>query len=92
LEEYFRAFSCSGESEPKPSANGLESLDIRTPKSEIIMIGDSTGDMRGAKEYGCIAVGALWCGYNSRDQLTQAGADYCFEHPLKLKEWIKGKI
>lgn len=44
-------------------------------KSSVLMIGDRDQDVEGAKANGLHCAGVLW-GYGSKDELTNAGADY----------------
>jgi phosphoglycolate phosphatase len=51
----------------------------------IAMIGDREFDMRGAREVGVAAIGALW-GYGARAELVDAGADALATTPLEAAE------
>jgi phosphoglycolate phosphatase len=51
----------------------------------IAMIGDREFDMRGAREVGVAAIGALW-GYGTRTELENAGADATATTPLEAAE------
>lgn len=77
---HFKALSCGGEMTPKPSTDGLEALLIDAPKEEILVIGDSFGDVIGGTSFGAFSVGALW-GHgseNARSQMEKVGAQKCF--------------
>ena len=56
-----------------------------TDKSQAIMIGDRHYDINGAKENGLKSIGVLY-GYGSREELSEAGADYIAEN---LDELLK---
>lgn len=51
--------------------------------SKAIMVGDRCYDVNGAKEIGMECVGVLY-GYGSKEELTQAGADYLAESVEEL--------
>lgn len=52
--------------------------------SKTVMIGDRKHDILGAKEFGMESVGALY-GYGSREELTEAGADFLVESIFDLQ-------
>jgi phosphoglycolate phosphatase len=47
-------------------------------KSETVMIGDTTTDMRMARAAGVAAIGVAW-GYHEREALRKEGADVVLE-------------
>lgn len=62
----------------------LESCNIND-LSKAIMIGDREHDIFGAKEAGINSIGVLF-GYGSRNELTQAGADFIAETPADIAQ------
>ena len=52
-------------------------------KSSVLMIGDRDQDVEGAKANGLHCAGVLW-GYGSKDELTNAGADYTAALPSDI--------
>ncbi len=62
----------------------LESLGI-TDTSSVVMIGDRKYDIEGAHKFGISAVGFLY-GYGTKEELTEAGADYTVSTVEELKE------
>ena len=58
-------------------------LEEERSAGNILMIGDRKHDISGAKKTGLASCGVLW-GYGSREELTQAGADFIIESPQKL--------
>lgn len=52
---------------------------------ETVYLGDSDVDMQTARNAGMYAAGAGW-GYRGERELTSAGADRVFSHPLELLE------
>ena len=55
----------------------MEETGISDPE-QVIMIGDREHDILGAKEVGIESLGVLY-GYGSREELTEAGADYIID-------------
>ncbi len=55
------------------------------PKETLIMIGDRSHDILGAKENGLLSVGVLY-GYGCRKELSDSGADFIAENINDLKE------
>ena len=49
-------------------------------RDRIVMIGDRSHDIIGAKENGLKSIGVLW-GYGSEEELSSAGADYLAKQP-----------
>ncbi len=50
----------------------------RAEPDEVLMIGDRSYDVLGAKAHGIDCAGVLW-GYGSREELEDSGADYVYE-------------
>lgn len=63
------------------SENKIEDL------SDVIMVGDRKHDILGAHEVGIQAVGVLF-GYGSREELTEAGADYLVDDVEELLHFL----
>ena len=90
----FKALSCGGEMTPKPSIDGLEALMIEAPKEEILVVGDSFGDVIGGASFGAYSVGALW-GHgteSARSQMEQVGANQCFSTVADFRKFLSDKI
>jgi len=49
--------------------------------SKAIMVGDRANDIKGAHGVGIEAIGILWGGYGTREELEGAGADHLIETP-----------
>ena len=54
-------------------------------KESIVMVGDRSHDIIGAKENGIISIGVLY-GYGNYEELNSAGADFIVENIDRLKE------
>lgn len=56
-------------------------------RSDIIMVGDRHHDIHGAKKSALLSVGVTY-GYGSREELTEAGADYVVDSVAELRELL----
>lgn len=54
---------------------------------EVLMVGDRLHDIEGAHRLGLRAVGVLF-GFGSKDELTDAGADYLAETPAAMAQLV----
>jgi len=69
-------------------AHALESCGI-SDRSSVIMVGDRSFDVIGAKENGLACIGVLY-GYGGRAELESAGADYIVETVSELQNLLCG--
>lgn len=92
--DFFEQLHCSTDSMPKPSPIGLaQMLDGVDPK-EVIVIGDSVTDIYGAKNYGALAIGAIWDEPSIINEtiLLEAGADHICKTVSELKKLLNDLI
>lgn len=77
----------------KPHPEGirqvLERFSLRA--AEVLMIGDSQGDMTAARDAGVTAVAALWDTYD-RQRVLGASPDYAFERVTDLDAWFRSDV
>lgn len=75
---FFEDISTSTDCESKPSPEGLYSMLGDISPKEVIIIGDSTSDIYGAKNFGSKSIGATWSFSNKswEENLVNAQADY----------------
>jgi phosphoglycolate phosphatase len=86
---YFDSFCAMEDSIPKPHIAGIFDLVGKAPKHSICIIGDSSNDILGAKNYGVLSIGAIW-GEDARHELLQdAGADFIVSHPSECSKLIQ---
>ena len=64
----------------------ISSCDL-TDRSHMIMVGDRHHDIRGAQKSGIPSVGVTY-GYGSREELTEAGADYVTDSVSELSNLL----
>lgn len=91
IQQFFTEIYCYDDGLPKPSPMGLIKLTDGIAKDKILHIGDSFGDLEGARAYGIQAVLACW---NNPDQVNnyKEFADFTALDLLELRQIIKGKF
>jgi HAD superfamily hydrolase (TIGR01549 family) len=77
----------------KPSSEGIMKfiLSYDLNKDEVLMIGDSPGDVRASKEAGVKIASALWDSY-AAEKVEGLGSDYYFNSVTELKEFLDSKF
>ncbi len=81
--EYFLDFSCvDDDNAPKPMPDGIERMVGDFDKSKVVVIGDSPGDIRGAKAYGAKSIAACWDHPEFYENSDNYGADFKTRDPL----------
>jgi len=88
----FEALCTADDAPSKPHIGGLLSLLGSTPKHSICVIGDSSGDMVGAKNFGVMALGAIWNVGTSAQTLREFGADFIVSHPLECSKLLLANL
>ena len=77
----------------KPSSEGItkfiNSYDLN--KDEVLMIGDSPGDVKASKEAGVKIASALWDSY-AAERVKDLNSDYYFDSVKELKEFLMKNI
>lgn len=86
---YFDDLSTSDDTLPKPHIAGLFDLVGNSDKKALYVIGDSSVDMIGAKNFGATAIGATWNKGASSKVLKEAGADFIVSHPSECSKLIE---
>lgn len=90
IRAYFSALKSADEGPGKPAPDLL--LDAMTEcgvtPEQTVMIGDTSFDMLMAKAAGAYAIGVGW-GYQTAEEMVEAGADAMAEQPENLVELLK---
>jgi phosphoglycolate phosphatase-like HAD superfamily hydrolase len=86
---YFDSFSTVDDHFPKPHVSGIMALVGNAPKDSICVIGDSSNDIVGAKNFGVIGIGAAWNKDVRSDVLAEMGADFIVSHPSECSNLIR---
>ena len=71
----------------KAEVIGQALAELNLPPEKVLMVGDRKDDILGAKEVGALSAGALW-GFSLPGELKEAGADFLFETPKALEEFL----
>ncbi len=86
---YFESLSTSDDAYPKPHVAGISQLVGSIDKQSICIIGDSSNDMLGAKNFGALGIGAIWNQAVLPQVLKDSGADFIVSHPLECSKLIE---
>ena len=86
---YFNGFSTVDDDYPKPHVGGLMALVGKAPKKSICVIGDSSNDILGARNFGVMSIGATWAPDVQGQSLKDMGADFLVSHPSECSKLIE---
>ena len=88
----FEALCTIDDALPKPHISGLVQLVGAHPKSQVCVIGDTSNDILGAKNYGVESIGAGWNKQVRVETLKELGASFIATDPARCAEWIRQNI
>lgn len=88
----FEAISTPDDAPPKPHVKGLFDLVGNAEKKSICVIGDSSMDMTGARNFGVLAIGAVWNQQANHIYLREAGADFIVSDPSECSKLIRSNL
>lgn len=89
---FFEAICTVDDALPKPHIAGLKILVGESEKKSICVIGDTSFDIFGAKNFGVMAIGAVWNKEARESFLREAGADFIATHPLECSKLIQQNL
>lgn len=89
---YFNGISTIDDALPKPHISGLIELLGDTPRDKICMIGDTSNDILGAKNYGIKSIGAIWNSSSSASIMRELGADFVTNEPSTCLDWLNNNL
>jgi len=75
---------------PNPAPVLLACEHLKIAPEHTVMIGDGVADMKSATRAGSCAIGL--CDAFSADELTEVGADHCFDSLTEVHKWLKKQI
>lgn len=87
--KFFLDFRCLDDTNPKPDPMGLVEMVGDVAKSKVVVIGDSSADILGAKSFGCASIGACWASSQLENHLVQYGPQGLARSPLDCLELIE---
>jgi phosphoglycolate phosphatase-like HAD superfamily hydrolase len=88
----FEAISTPDDAPSKPHIKGLFDLVGSHPKNSICVIGDSSMDIIGARNFGVMAIGAVWNTSVEERFLREAGADFIVSHPSECSTLVRSNL
>lgn len=88
IDKYFTSLTGAQMHGKYPGKSVLIGQILDQTEAKAIMIGDRKDDIEGGKNNNIPTIGVLW-GYGSREELTEAGADYIVTDTEEIKEIIK---
>jgi phosphoglycolate phosphatase len=88
----FQGISTPDDGFPKPHIAGLTDLLGNSPKNSICVIGDSSMDMVGARNFGVLALGAVWNTSANAAYLRDSGADFIVSDPAECSKLIRSNL
>ena len=92
LSSYFSNICTIDDCLPKPHVAGLLELVGPVPKNSICVIGDSSNDILGAKNFGVMGIGAVWNADAKQEYLKNSGADFIVSHPSECCKIIQQNL
>jgi phosphoglycolate phosphatase len=92
IAQFFEGMATISDAAPKPHIQGLRLLVDHAPKGSVCVIGDSSNDMIGAKNFGVLAIGAVWSSEASSIMLRDAGADFIVSHPSECSKLVEQNL
>lgn len=90
--QYFTAVCTIDDALPKPHPAGLEELLGEGQTHRACMIGDTSNDILGAKNFGVRSIGAVWNMSANAEILRLSGADFVARDPFSCLEWINNNL
>jgi phosphoglycolate phosphatase len=90
---HFAATRCADEGAPKPDPWMLLDLcrELGVAPSQTVMIGDTSHDLKMARDAGAHAIGVLY-GAHSADELRAIGASACVDSVDALRNWLWPRV
>jgi phosphoglycolate phosphatase len=90
--QLFEALYTADDGAGKPHPLGLLTLVGEAPKHEILVIGDTTNDVYGAKNFGVKSLGALWNGETKAHILREAAVDFLATSVFECSKIIRQNL
>lgn len=90
--QYFHSLSTIDDALPKPHVSGLVDLVGEASNQSVCVIGDTTNDILGAKNFGAKSIGVVWNKSGAADVLKHSGADFIAQEPHECLDWINKNL
>ena len=88
IENFFTTLSFATDIDAKPHSNSLRFDWKVVSKNQVIVVGDSTYDIIGAKNIAAIGGAALWDTHSKKSALVATGAELFFYKVTDFKDWM----
>lgn len=88
ISHFFSAIRTPSDCLGKPHPEGLCQMFPDTDPKNVVVIGDSPGDMSGANSFGAYAIGAIWNNSRRADSLNFAGAKVITDSPRECYQLV----
>lgn len=88
IESYFKTMSFSNIQNSKPNPLNLNFNFSNALKNSYVMVGDSSTDMKAAKNINAIAVAALWDKHAVEENLVASNGELYFKDVSDFTQWI----
>src|SRR5690606_16920884 len=88
IESLFTTLSFATEIDSKPHANSLTFDWKLIKRNQVIVIGDTSTDIIGAKNISAIRGAALWDSHSKKSSLIEAGAELFFHRVEDFRNWL----
>lgn len=88
----FEAVCAVEDALPKPHISGLIELVGDVPKNLVCVIGDTSNDIMGAKNFGAKSIGAVWNPDARGAVMKEIGADFITHDPSACFQWLSENL
>lgn len=86
---YFEQICTVDDAPSKPHVAGLSDMLGAIPRDSICMIGDTSSDIQGARNFGIRSIGVHWNSQSKKEVLKETGADFLTADPSACAEWLR---
>lgn len=88
IENAFKTLSFANKADSKPHPKSLRFDWMQAGKNTLVVIGDSSSDILGAKNINAIRAGAFWDTEAKKQSVIQSGAELFFYDIKEFFQWI----
>lgn len=92
IDQLFEGISTIDDAPAKPHVSGIIELVGDAPKNSICVIGDTSNDILGAKNFGVKSIGAVWNMSSYGDIMKEMGADFIASEPSECLAWLNKNL
>lgn len=89
---FFQSICTIDDALAKPNIDGLKELVGEIEKKLVCVVGDTSNDIIGARNFGVKSIGAVWNQSSHSGVLEDMGADFIADDPVQCLPWILKNI